>query len=125
MQNFETIEEAKTFARERVQKDEESWHIAWDEDHRIHNGVRWVDKHVAAFSDPEKRFSEALKESGLDKTIFATIHTERDDEGNLTMTLNERMWNQIADMLDMRNKELENLTNEEIILLDELQKRGM
>lgn len=125
---FFTIEEAKKFARDRVLKDEEAWHIAWhDTGNRVLNKVQsaWVKQHIAAISDPERNYSSEAKEQGLTKTIFATVNTERDKEGQLTLSLDEKQWNLIADMLDMKNKELGQLSNEEIYILEELKKRGM
>lgn len=116
---FKTIAEAKKYAREQAILDEENWLIAWHVDGArvIVNGT-YTTRYVAAMSEPEAKYQQQT----LAKTTFSRINYEGNNK--LTMELDEKMWNQIADMLDMRSKELDNLTNEEVILLDELQKRG-
>lgn len=118
---FESIAEAKTWARAQARKDEETWIIAWHVGGtRVLVNGNYKTRYVAALSEPESRFEVTGK--ALAKTSFAKIPYER--ESNLRMELDEDTWKHIADMLDLRNQELSNLTNEEIMLLDELKKRG-
>lgn len=124
---FQTIKEAKDYARERVKLDEEDYHIAWDSDYqdwRVVNGFNKLTMlPVAAISDPELRFGTELEP--LDKQVFATIKTDVDRDGQLTMSLDIEQWKLVAQMLDVEHRELGDLSNEEIELLDKLKERGI